>query len=83
MRTEEEILKDFEKLGYVVVYDSDYNFIMEKPNKVQGGVYGINIDKEFKVFTKFTFFECRNHLMHITIQEHKLLNELFQCWRWI
>lgn len=83
IRTEQEVLKDFEKLGYKIKHNYDYELMLEKENKVQGGTYNITIDKEFKVYTKSTCFDYKNHFMHITMQEHKLLNELFKIWWWI
>lgn len=67
-RTEADILKDFEKLGWKVYTNNNEFLYLE----LEG--YGLiqidKIDKSYKV----TFA--------ITIQEHKLLNELFEVWGW-
>ena len=65
-RTEADILKDFEKLGWKVYLNDNESFWLELER------YGLiqidKIDKSYKV----TFA--------ITMQEHKLLNELFNLW---
>jgi hypothetical protein len=68
-RTEAELIKEFEKLGWKVYANNNEILWLE----LEG--YGLiqidKIDKSYKV----TFA--------ITIQEHKLLNELFICWGWL
>jgi hypothetical protein len=72
-RTEQEILKDFEKLGYFVKKDTAFITLTNEYDNV------IFIDLEDKCYDKSHYIEC----VSITMQEHKLLNELFQCWGWI
>ena len=68
-RTETEILKDFETLGYKVYKNDEYNLILEADN-----FWKIDIWKSEKAY----------RILHFTgMQEHKLLNELFSVWRWI
>ena len=68
-RTEAEILKDFEALGY----------------KVVKGAIGSTLEFEFNEDTKIYIDNCFKTLWcnDITMQEHKLLNELFECYGWI
>ena len=70
MRTEEEVLKDFRKLGYQVVTNN--NSII--------GLY--NKERETRIFiykkSKRVSFHDR-----MTLSEHKLLHELFQIWNWL
>ena len=75
-RTEQKILKDFEALGYVIVRNDNSILKMENNNyiriQINKGECYMNYDKSSP------------HLsMPITIQEHKLLNELFEVWQWI
>lgn len=70
-RTEQEILKDFEKLEYEVVRNDDGWLELE--------IVGTNVsimicklDKSYDLTGE-----------PLTVQEHKLLNELFGLWGWI
>ena len=69
MRTEEEVFKDFEKLGWRII---------ENTNKCLTAImYGnskLDIVKRGKVYY---VNNCLN------MQEHKLLNELFTIWNWL
>ena len=69
-RTEQEILKDFEKLGYEIK-DYDGVCITLKLGKIEV----IDIWKAHKSYEITQGIE-------ITMQEHKLLNELFEVWQW-
>ena len=70
-RTEVDILKDFEKLGWIVSRnDEDYFTLRLKGNPT----CAIWIDK----LTKEYSMSCC-----LDMQEHKLLNELFICWGWL
>lgn len=70
-RTEADILKDFEKLGWIVSRnDEDYFTLRLKGNPT----CAIWIDK----LTKEYSMSCC-----LDMQEHKLLNELFICWGWL
>lgn len=68
-RTEGQILKDFEKLKYVV-YNSD-----EKLELICW-LDKIEIDKKDKTIQTSDCFG-------ITLVEFKLLNELFKIWGWL
>lgn len=70
-RTEQEILKDFEKLGYEVVRNDDGWLEME--------IKGTDVSFMVSKFDKSYDFVGDP----ITLQEHKLLNELFSLWGWI
>lgn len=70
-RTEQEILKDFEKLGYEVKESSDGLCLF----KIGG--YKIDIRKYGRKY----YAIMGDGYMYM--QEHKLLNELFTIWGWI
>ena len=71
MRTEKEILKDFEKLGYEVKESSDGLCLF----KIGG--YVIDIRKYGKKYYAIM------GTVYMYMQEHKLLHELFECWGWL
>ena len=82
MRTESEVLKDFEKLGYEVASSpSSIMSINYKRNKM------ISIRKNKKEYEVMAIETNSNDIYHasqpLTMQEHKLLNELFTIWRWL
>ena len=68
-RTEQEILKDLEALGYRVKNDS--NVLRLKNNFIEIYVY-----KQEQEYGKEDVFSCEAN--RFTMQEHKLLNELFE-----
>ena len=69
-RTEADILKDFEKLGWIVSRNDEDDFTL----RLKGNpTCAIRIDK----LTKEYSMNCC-----LDMQEHKLLNELFICWGW-
>ena len=80
MRTEEEILKDFEKLGYYLNLKKEgflyYGIILSNKNIKE---LEIHISFSMKSYAKYEQGLCDT----ITMQEHKLLNELFTIWGWI
>ena len=76
MRTEEEILKEFEELGYEVDND-DVALIL-------------TLQETLGAITKYiTIFVSKRRKLYVTkdgsigMEEHKLLNELFTIWGWI
>lgn len=72
MRTEQEILKEFEEIGLKVTQnDSEFLVFTSKFNN-----YTLTIIKEFKGV--FHQDDCA-----IECDEIKLLCELFKCWGWI
>lgn len=74
MRTEQEVLKDFEDLGYSIAAKTE-GFLELTDN------YNIiNIDFEDKEYWKENIC-C--YSLRFTMQEHKLLNELFTIWNWV
>ena len=70
-RTEQEILDDFEALGYRVKNDNDV--LRLKNNFIEIYVY-----KQEQEYGKEDVFSCEAN--RFTMQEHKLLNELFECY---
>lgn len=78
-RTEEEILKDFEKMGYEVrKTDKTLTFRKHEDEEIF-----IRIEYEFKRYSKYDAGLYEMPYEDISIQEHKLLNELFSLWGWI
>lgn len=70
-RTEADILKDFEKLGWIVSRNDEDDFTL----RLKGNpTCAIRIDK----LTKEYSISCC-----LDMQEHKLLNELFEVWGWL
>lgn len=76
MRTEEQVLKDFEKLGLMHVYIED----TETPYKV------LILEDEDGEYIRL-ILNCKeiklSNLKSISLEELKLLIELFKCWKWI
>ena len=82
MRTEQEILKDFEKLGYEVVCNSDRELVLEE-EYYHNHFKRIHIKKQFRLYAKLQHLFNIDEPVNFDIQEHKLLNELFIIWGWI
>ena len=82
IRTEEEILKDFEELGYRIISNLYFRLVLRKANGTTISIYkedDITIAKGYRKYDYHEDFLALN----ITLQEHKLLHELFLCWAWI
>lgn len=95
MRTEQEILKDFKKLGYVIDNDENQCDMEHKCNKKN-----ILINKNLKLFacckwalkpyettingTKMetNYFNSAEPSV-LFVEEFELLYALFKCWGWI
>ena len=79
MRTEKEVLKDFRKLGYQVQTNNKTYLKLchfYKNEILSDRYYFIyKQKKEYKAMAS----QCSN----FTMQEHKLLNELFSIWGWL
>jgi hypothetical protein len=74
-RTEQEILNDFEKLGYRIEHNKDNTAILLfKTDETKVFETCIYIDLKNKEYRKQEFVNTSD----ITMQEHKLLNELFE-----
>ena len=70
MRTEQEILKDLEALGYEI---KDYGeYITFKLGRIE-------VMDIWKTSKSYEIIQGLN----ITMQEHKLFNELFTLWGWL
>ena len=68
MRTEQEILKDFEKLGYEINFnDEEFLYLKDKHCEY------IIINKKLQKYGLSEFAE-------LTRKEHKLLDEFFEIW---
>jgi hypothetical protein len=96
MRTEEEVLKDFEKLDYKILENTDRKLVLIKRIKNPYTLENIKIVfyKEEEVYRKFLIHwktsktgkiisEPKVVSFVIFLQEHKLLNELFSIWGWL
>ena len=70
MRTEEQVLKDFEKLGYEVKENSNSLLALSMND------FKINIRKYAKKYSVSDWD-------YIDMQEHKLIHELFTIWGWL
>ena len=75
MRTEEEVLKDFEKLGYKIKENTNIELVLGTK------FFFIKFKKLSKVY--HTYYEDSKLQSTINMQEHKLLNELFSIWGWL
>ena len=72
MRTEQEVLKDFEKLGYEIVCNNNIRIELN------------NIDYKLVISKICHWYFCESVLTTpINVQEHKLLTELFTIWGWL
>lgn len=79
--TEQEILKKFEDMGYrykPIIIDNEICwavfFNYETDDVIQ-------IHKKELIYEKYD--DSNFEIKRITLEEHKLLNELFKCWGWI
>lgn len=80
MRTEEDILQDFTKLGYTNIYvNKPYYIEMEKDQRY----LTISMEEEDKSIAKYYDQGCEFPVEEITLEEFKLLHELFKCWGWL
>lgn len=80
-RTEADILKDFELLGLVIAKNDDFELILIDDCDRMIAIY-----KTLKRYDCYYFSEGYKPLQlstDITMQEHKLLNELFNLWGWL
>ena len=69
MRTEEQILQDFEELGYSVMFQNYIWLELER-----------NDDEYIRMFK---CDETYTSSVVLGMQEHKLLTELFNLWGWL
>ena len=88
IRTEEEILKDFEKLGWFVVKDRYVDLMLKKLEK-EPSMFGeiclncyISINKEKHTYSA-TEHCITTQEYELSMEEHKLLHELFTIWGWL
>lgn len=76
MRTEEEVLEDFRKIGTILKNDENMLFI-----NILNCV--IEIDKKNKCYFCYDVFKRQPISEKISLNEHKLINELFKIWGWL
>lgn len=80
-RTEQEILKDFEKMGYEV--DKGWSYVeLVRPEYEGAGIEYVVLFINKKHYEYECYYKETNLSYPIALQEHKLLNELFECWNW-
>lgn len=79
-RTEEEIREKFSELGYGFDYSSCGEIELTK--REDGFTYMISIDFNNKNFSAATIYKGSVFPKHLTIEEFKLLSELFAIWGW-
>lgn len=72
MRTEEDVLKDFKKFKWKICENNDY-FIRLASSTSSKNVF---CDRYIKIYKKDKSYRATE----INMQEHKLLNELFNLW---
>ena len=91
-RTEREILNDFIKLGWMVVYNDCYIGIkfrkfseMLDSSKSSICIYDtvLEISKLNHWYSCYVYNESTKLSVPIDMQEHQLLHELFICWGWL
>ena len=80
-RTEQEILKDFEALGYEVVVNNEEE--LDLRYQTVDIWCGIRIYKYITSYEPYLITKATKRPVELNMQEHKLLNELFSVWRWI
>ena len=80
-RTETEILKGFEKLGYQIVVTNEKELSIGF--QTVNGWFGINIYKYAKSYEVYEIINATRYSVSLGMQEHKLLNELFSVWGWL
>lgn len=85
MRTEQDVLNDFGALGWKVAEDY-INFTLKKI-KPDYGVFGqiiwhcyITFDKDKQTYKAITNGAFTTKGYELSVEEHKLLNELFTIW---
>lgn len=77
MRTEIEILRDFEEFGYKIYRGENEIFIYELYIEIE-------IDFELKEYQKQRAIGVGKWVSCcLTLKEHKLLHELFELWGWL
>lgn len=87
MRTEKEVLNDFEKLGWKLQgYYTKFLLHKRKITQCEDGEIThdcyITIDKEKQTYDAEDNYYFRPHPYRLNMQEHKLLTDLFTIWGW-
>lgn len=79
-RTEQEVLKDFEKLGYKVNRNTNFTIVLENNNEIELVISKVNHWYTCKITNSIS---SRKEALYIDMEEHKLLTELFTIWGWL
>ena len=76
-KTEQDILDEFEILGYKVEVNDEKELVLSHSN-----FYQLKVNKQAQGYLAVNRFNNRNGIM-FDLAEHKLLNELFIIWGWL
>lgn len=82
-RTEQEILKDFEKIGWKTIENNEDTLTLHMSFKNHIGYYLLNIYKQIRTYKTMAIIKNEDYSAEIEIPEHKLLHELFTVWGWL
>lgn len=74
MRTEEEVLKDFKKIKWTIYINEPKLIILAYFKKND-----FFSSREIRIYKSTKSYLASE----LKMQEHKLLNELFQIWNWL
>ena len=77
--TEEEIFKEFFKIGFSVNYSEDNKYLVDLINTEEMSI--IKIDKKGKRYIKVNSVNY-SEFVPISFEEHQLLHKLFKIWGW-
>lgn len=76
MRTEKQVLDDFKKLGYTtIIKRNEYLKLQEDFDEI---LFNFKNKTYLKSYGTYDFDNSS-----ITVEEHKLLHELFEIWGWL
>lgn len=77
MRTEQDVLDEFEILGYKLVTNNDKELTLQHSD-----FYTLKVNKKAQGYLAINRFNNRTGIM-FDLLEHKLLHELFCIWGWL
>ena len=75
MRTEYQVLKDFEKLGYEIIQNNDTRLVLQNDDVE---IYFYKFERSYGKEDIFS-----NEANRIEILEHVLINELIKIYGWL
>lgn len=91
MRTEKDVLREFEKLGYAIEEFTPKSIYRQRTiiifKRFKDEEDQEELIKEIKIFMDSKCYKCIESIYYspisTTLKEHKLLNELFSIWGWL